>query len=283
MEILRTRQEIRNWREKCHGTVGFVPTMGALHQGHLSLVQKSLSQTDTTLVSIFVNPRQFGPEEDFDRYPRTLEADLRLLSSEGVHAAFTPPQEEIYCEDDEIHLSLTRLSRYWCGAARPGHFDGVSLVVTKLFNLVQPTHAYFGEKDFQQLRIVQKLVSELFFPITIVPCPIVRQEDGLALSSRNQYLSPEGRAQAIALYKALEYIKALLPTTLIVEEILQKTRAYVQDRFPGVQIDYLTIVDEETLEPLQSLRQAARPRALIAAYVEGVRLIDNMALHPLNI
>lgn len=278
MEILRTRQEVRDWRQKYQGTVGFVPTMGALHQGHLSLVQKSLTDTDTTLVSIFVNPRQFGPEEDFKRYPRMLEADLRLLKAKGVHAVFTPPEEEMYSEDDEVHISITRLSRYWCGATRPGHFDGVALVVTKLFNLIRPTHAFFGEKDFQQLRIVQKLVAELFLPITIVPCPIVRQEDGLALSSRNLYLSPEGRAQAVALYKTLEYVKALAPTTYIVEEILKKTHAYLQERFPKVQIEYLAIVDEETLEPLQNLRQAARPRTLIAAHVEGIRLIDNMAL-----
>ncbi|RMF53092.1 MAG: pantoate--beta-alanine ligase [Bacteroidetes bacterium] len=278
MELLTTRAELKAWRSKVHGSVGFVPTMGALHEGHLALARQSLKENPWTVVSIFVNPRQFGPNEDYERYPRTLESDARLLESLGVSVVFAPPVEEIYSPEDEVYISLTRLSRLWCGGYRLGHFDGVALVLVKLFNLVSPSRAYFGEKDFQQVRLVEKLIEELFFPITVVRVPTVREPDGLAMSSRNTYLSPRGRAQAVALYKTLEYLQTLVPQYLLTEDLLREARQYLEERFPEVKLEYLAIVDEYSLERIEHLRQSAAPRALIAAYVEGVRLIDNMPL-----
>lgn len=278
MELLETRAALRAWRQGVHGSVGFVPTMGALHEGHLSLVRRSLAENDRTLVSIFVNPRQFGANEDYHRYPRTLETDQRLLESLGVSVLFAPSEEEMYTSEDEALISMTRLSRLWCGTYRIGHFDGVTLVLTKLFHLVEPTRAYFGEKDFQQLRIVEKMVEELFFPVEIVRVPTVREPDGLAMSSRNTYLSSRGRAQAVALYKTLQYIQTLLPKYRLVSDLLGEAQQYLSERFPEVKVEYLAIVDEYSLEPMVHLGQTGALRALIAAYVEGVRLIDNMPL-----
>ncbi|MCS7296863.1 MAG: pantoate--beta-alanine ligase [Bacteroidia bacterium] len=278
MEVLETRAALRSWRAKVHGAVGFVPTMGALHEGHLSLVRQSLADNPWTIVSIFVNPRQFGPNEDYHRYPRTLETDLRLLRNLGVSAVFVPSEEEMYSLEDEVYITLTRLSRLWCGGYRLGHFDGVVLVLTKLFHLTAPTRAYFGEKDFQQLRIVEKMVEELFFPIEVVRVPTVREPDGLAMSSRNTYLSPRGRAQAVALYKTLQYIQTLVPTCPLAQDLLAEGRAYLSENYPEIKLEYLAIVDEYSLQPIEHLRQSLKLRALIAAYVEGVRLIDNIPL-----
>ncbi|MCX7605867.1 MAG: pantoate--beta-alanine ligase [Bacteroidia bacterium] len=278
MEILQTREDIRTWRDKVSETVGFVPTMGALHEGHLSLVRQSLAENARTVVSIFVNPRQFGPNEDYHRYPRTFDTDRRLLENLGVSVLFAPSVEEMYTAEDEVLLSLTRMSRLWCGGYRLGHFDGVTLVLTKLFHLVAPHRAYFGEKDFQQLRIVEKMVEELFFPIRIVRVPTVREPDGLAMSSRNSYLSPRSRAQAVALYKTLQYIQTLIPKYMLTEPLIREARLYLTDRFPEVKLEYLAIVDEYSLEPVEHLSQTAHPRALMAAYIEGVRLIDNLPL-----
>jgi pantoate--beta-alanine ligase len=280
MQVLTTREALINWRKKAQGQVGFVPTMGALHEGHLSLVRQSLSENDWTVVSIFVNPRQFGPKEDFEKYPRTPETDIRLLQNLGVSVVFMPPESEMYSPEDEFHISATRLSRLWCGGYRVGHFDGVTLVLTKLFHLVMPTRAYFGEKDFQQVRIVEKMVEELFFPIQIVRHPTVREPDGLAMSSRNAYLSPRGRAQAVALYKALQYLQALAAQHSQTAFLIEETLRYLKENYPEVEVEYLAVVDEHSLESIEHLSQSARPRALIAAYVEGVRLIDNLPLSP---
>lgn len=278
MELLQTRAALREWRKGVQGSVGFVPTMGALHEGHLSLVRRSLAENDRTLVSLFVNPRQFGANEDYHRYPRTLETDQRLLESLGVSVLFAPSEEEMYGPEDEALVSMTRLSRLWCGTYRIGHFDGVTLVLTKLFHLVEPTRAYFGEKDFQQLRIVEKMVEELFFPVEIVRVPTVREPDGLAMSSRNTYLSSRGRAQAVALYKTLQYIQTLVPKYRLVSDLLREAQQYLSERFPEVKLEYLAVVDEYSLEPMVHIGQTGALRALIAAYVEGVRLIDNMPL-----
>lgn len=280
MQVLTTREALISWRKKAQGHVGFVPTMGALHEGHLSLVRQSLTENDWTVVSIFVNPRQFGPKEDYERYPRIPEMDTRLLQNLGVSAVFMPLESEMYSPEDEFHISATRLSRLWCGGYRVGHFDGVALVLTKLFHLVMPTRAYFGEKDFQQVRIVEKMVEELFFPIRVVRHPTVREPDGLAMSSRNAYLSPRGRAQAVALYKALQYLHALTAQHQNTAFLIEETLRYLKENYPDVEVEYLAIVDEHSLEALEHLRQSARPRALIAAYVEGVRLIDNLPLSP---
>ena len=280
MQVLTTREALISWRKKAQGHVGFVPTMGALHEGHLSLVRQSLTENDWTVVSIFVNPRQFGPKEDYERYPRIPEMDTRLLQNLGVSAVFMPSESEMYSPEDEFHISATRLSRLWCGGYRVGHFDGVALVLTKLFHLVMPTRAYFGEKDFQQVRIVEKMVEELFFPIQVVRHPTVREPDGLAMSSRNAYLSPRGRAQAVALYKALQYLHALTAQHQNTAFLIEETLRYLKENYPDVEVEYLAIVDEHSLEALEHLRQSARPRALIAAYVERVRLIDNLPLSP---
>jgi pantoate--beta-alanine ligase len=252
--------------------------MGALHEGHLSLVRQSLQENDWTVVSIFVNPRQFGPEEDYDKYPRTPETDIRLLQNLGASALFMPGEGEMYTAEDEFHISATRLSRLWCGGYRIGHFDGVALILTKLFHLVMPTRAYFGEKDFQQVRIVEKMVEELFFPVQVIRYATVRERDGLAMSSRNSYLSTRGRAQAVALHKALQYLHALSVQHPRTDFLMNETLRYLKENYPEVEVEYLAIVDEHSLEPIEHIHQAQKPRALMAAYVEGVRLIDNLPL-----
>jgi len=278
MQVLTTRDALISWRKKAQGHVGFVPTMGALHEGHLSLVRQSLQENDWTVVSIFVNPRQFGPEEDYDKYPRTPETDIRLLQNLGASALFMPGEGEMYTAEDEFHISATRLSRLWCGGYRIGHFDGVALVLTKLFHLVMPTRAYFGEKDFQQVRIVEKMVEELFFPVQVIRYATVRERDGLAMSSRNSYLSTRGRAQAVALHKALQYLHALSVQHPRTDFLMNETLRYLKENYPEVEVEYLAIVDEHSLEPIEHIHQAQKPRALMAAYVEGVRLIDNLPL-----
>ncbi len=278
MQVLTTRDALLSWRKKAQGHVGFVPTMGALHEGHLSLVRQSLQENDWTVVSIFVNPRQFGPEEDYDKYPRTPETDIRLLQNLGASALFMPGEGEMYTAEDEFHISATRLSRLWCGGYRIGHFDGVALILTKLFHLVMPTRAYFGEKDFQQVRIVEKMVEELFFPVQVIRYATVRERDGLAMSSRNSYLSTRGRAQAVALHKALQYLHALSVQHPRTDFLMNETLRYLKENYPEVEVEYLAIVDEHSLEPIEHIHQAQKPRALMAAYVEGVRLIDNLPL-----
>ncbi len=280
MRVVRTLEEMRQARAALTGSVGFVPTMGYLHEGHLSLVRRARSECQHVVVSIFVNPTQFGPGEDYQRYPRDEARDLALLEREGVDLVFVPSAAEMYPEGFATWVEVSGpLTERLEGASRPGHFRGVATVVLKLFNLVQPHRAYFGEKDAQQLRVVRRMVSDLNLPVEIVPCPTVREPDGLAMSSRNVYLSPEERTQALALSRALE-----LARRLVREEGLRdaaELRRRLEDflrRSPGVALDYVSVAHPETLAELERIEGPAL--VLLAARVGPARLIDNALIEP---
>ena len=257
--------------------VGLVPTMGALHSGHASLIEAARAECGYVVVSIFVNPTQFGPNEDFGKYPRTLDADLKLCRDAGADLIFTPTVSEMYGESSQTVVHLTRLTSVLEGASRPGHFDGVSTVVAKLFNISDPDKAYFGQKDFQQQLIIRRMVADLNFPIEIVNCPIIRESDGLAMSSRNRYLSESDRRSAVALHLALVLAETLAKTTTLSAASISE-QMNQQLRLRGdVEVSYAIIADPATLEPLQE-RPAGDAVALIAARVGSTRLIDNQIL-----
>jgi pantoate--beta-alanine ligase len=258
--------------------LGFVPTMGALHKGHASLMQAAKAQCAPVVVSIFVNPKQFGPTEDFQKYPRTLESDRALLESLGVDYLFAPPAEEIYPQGFRTLVNVEGLSNRLEGRSRPGHFQGVATVVLKLFEIVQPRFAYFGRKDAQQCRIIQQMATDLNLDTEIVVSPIVREPDGLALSSRNAYLSPDDRRAGTALYRSLEGLRAEISAGQRDAAHLIATARRVLESEPGVKTDYVEIVDAESLEPVTLLRN--RSLVLIAARVGKTRLIDNALIEP---
>jgi pantoate--beta-alanine ligase len=256
---------------------GLVPTMGALHAGHRSLITRSVSENRLTVVSIFVNPTQFPNPEDLARYPRDLEADIALAREAGADLIFAPEAEVIYPPDFSTTVEVGHLADRWEGASRPGHFRAVATVVTILLNLARPGRAYFGEKDFQQLLVVRQMHRDLALPGEIVGCPTVRDDDGLALSSRNARLSREERARALALPRAIEAVCAAAARGVRdVRQLEAAGLARLKDA--GISVDYLALVDGGSLEPLQSLRGGAR--LLIAAHVGGTRLIDNAAVDP---
>ena len=262
------------------GPLALVPTMGALHEGHLSLVRAACARTDLVVVSIFVNPTQFGPGEDFERYPRQIEADLNLLDSEGVEIAFTPSVQGMYGDGPQVTVDPGPLANRWEGEVRPGHFDGMATVVAKLFNIVRPDLAFFGEKDYQQLKIIQRMNRDLDLGLGVIGCPIVREHDGLALSSRNAYLSADERTSALALAEALEAAaSALAWGQSSGGELEAAMRDAAKQRSDGaVELDYAAVVDAETLEPLAVVDRPAR--AIIAGRVGRTRLIDNCPLAP---
>ncbi|HPT58863.1 MAG TPA: pantoate--beta-alanine ligase [Fervidobacterium sp.] len=256
-------------------TIGFVPTMGYLHKGHLSLVQKAREENDIVVVSIFVNPTQFGPNEDYNRYPRDLERDLRLLNPFNVDYIFNPSVEEMYPAYYSVYVDETEMSKYLCGARRPGHFRGVCTVVTKLFNIVRPTRAYFGQKDAHQFRILRRMVENLNMDVEMVEMPIVREPDGLAMSSRNVYLSDEERREAPRLYKSLLEAKRLIDGG---ERDVQKIKGEIQRvlNHPLLKIDYVEIVDEKTLIPVDRIEGDVI--VAIAVFFGKARLIDNVII-----
>lgn len=256
-------------------TIGFVPTMGYLHKGHLSLVQKAREENDIVVVSIFVNPTQFGPNEDYNRYPRDLERDLRLLNPFNVDYIFNPSVEEMYPAYYSVYVDETEMSKYLCGARRPGHFRGVCTVVTKLFNIVRPTRAYFGQKDAQQFRILRRMVENLNMDVEMVEMPIVREPDGLAMSSRNVYLSDEERREAPRLYKSLLEAKRLIDGG---ERDVQKIKDAMQRvlNHPLLKIDYIEVVDEKTLIPVDRIEGDVI--VAIAVFFGKARLIDNVII-----
>ena len=281
MEIAHSIEEVRSLlrRSRLEGrTIGLVPTMGALHEGHLSLVAASRARCDLTVVSIFVNPTQFGEGEDFESYPRDLDADAALLADAGVDAIFAPTTAVMYPEGAVTRVDPGPLADFWCGASRPGHFVGVATVVTKLLSIVGPDVAFFGEKDFQQLRVIKRVVADLDLPVHIVGCPIVREADGLALSSRNRYLTPEQRSHALVLSRSLGEVRARVEAGETDAAKLQTELAAAINAQPGVELDYAAVVDAQTLECLTELRREGR--ALVAARVGSARLIDNVALTP---
>ncbi len=254
-------------------SIGFVPTMGYLHKGHLSLVEAARKENDVVVVSIFVNPTQFGPNEDYSRYPRDLERDLRLLEPIGVDYVFNPSVEEMYLAMYSTYVEEVELSKYLCGASRPGHFRGVCTVVTKLFNIVKPTKAYFGQKDAQQFRVLKRMVMDLNMDVEMIEMPIVREEDGLAMSSRNVYLNPEERKEATRLYKSLLKAKELIESG---ERDVQKIKSEMLKILdhPLLKIDYVEVVDEETLRPVEKIER--KVIVALAVFVGKARLIDNM-------
>lgn len=256
--------------------VGFVPTMGALHEGHLALMRRAQGDCDVVVVSIFVNPTQFSPGEDYERYPRDLQRDSRLAQQVGVDALFTPSVEEMYPPGGQTVVEVPELAKRWEGEFRPGHFRGVATVCTKLFNIVQPDRAYFGQKDYQQLKVIERLVADLHLPLTIVPVATVRDQDGLALSSRNSYLSAEERQAATVLHRALEKVEALFNAGERSGRILQEVLLETLAQEPRAVIDYAAVADAETLEPLEKVEY--RAVALLAVRIGTTRLIDNTLL-----
>ena len=276
MEIIRTvswMKQVGRAARQDGRILGFVPTMGALHKGHASLVQSAKSQCSPVVVSIFVNPKQFGPHEDFQKYPRTLDSDRAILENLGVDYLFAPPPEEIYPPGFRTTVDVEGLGNRLEGRSRPGHFQGVATVVLKLLEIIQPRYAYFGRKDAQQSRIIQQMAADLNLDTEVVVNPIVREPDGLALSSRNAYLSPEDRRAATALYRALETVKREITAGERDTARLILFARRILDSESGVKADYVEIVNTETLEPVTLVR--GRCFVLIAAQVGKTRLIDN--------
>lgn len=275
--IKEIKSEIKNWRAKGL-KIALVPTMGALHEGHLSLIKKAKAECDKVVVSVFVNPIQFGPSEDFEKYPRTLEADLKLCDNEGVDIVFAPNAIEMYGKNKLSNDTLTYVCPPYfyadklCGKSRIGHFDGVCTVVMKLFNIIQPDYAYFGQKDAQQVIIIKKMVEDLNIPIEIIQCPIIREDSGLALSSRNKYLSEDGKKNALVLSQILNNIKACYKKGITDIQALKETAySYLTEKHD---LEYLEILNKNTLE--EDKNANINSIILIACKVDGVRLIDNL-------
>lgn len=285
MSVRELRQAVRQARQEGK-TIGFVPTMGALHDGHASLVRQAATDCSFVVVSIFVNPTQFRPSEDFNRYPRTLEHDQSLCRNSGAHLVFVPSVEEMYGTASfaagematSSFVEVPGLSDVLEGKSRPGHFRGVATVVAKLFNQVQPDRAYFGQKDAQQLAVLRQMVRELHFPVHIIACPTLREADGLAMSSRNRYLTPEQRQQSVVLYHALCEARDRVQQGEKDAELLRILMTEMIDGTPGCQLDYALVVNPDNYQPLQ--RVEGNVLAVLAARFGNTRLIDNMELSP---
>jgi len=271
-EIKELRSLIKSWKREGL-SVGFVPTMGALHEGHESLIKKAVLENDKVVVSVFVNPTQFGPNEDYDSYPRDINKDLKLCMNAAAAVVFNPEPSEMYFENKSTNVSVSNLTSVLCGAKRPGHFDGVCLVVSKLFNIVTPDKAYFGQKDAQQVAVLKRMVRDLNIDVEIVQCSIIREKDGLAKSSRNTYLSKDERNAALVLSKSLNIAKDFLENgernankikEIMKEEIIKEQLA---------KIDYIEIVDSDSLENVENIAKSIL--VPIAVYIGKTRLIDN--------
>jgi len=272
-DIAKVRRVV-NLAKKRGKTVGFVPTMGALHNGHLSLVKAARRQYSFLVVSIFVNPIQFGPNEDFKRYPRNPKGDNYLLKKEGVDLVFYPKPKTIYPDDFSTFVDEKILSNYLCGALRPGHFRGVCTVVSKLFNIVQPDFVYFGQKDYQQAQIIKHLIKDLNFPIKITILPIVREEDGLALSSRNSYLSSKQRTEAVVINQALKLAKVKIGKGERAANRIVSSMYRLINSVKSAKIDYIAIVDGSSLKKVKKIK--GRILIAVCVYIGKVRLIDNI-------
>jgi pantoate--beta-alanine ligase len=278
MKVVTTIGEVRRWREEATGRVGLVPTMGALHAGHLSLVEAARRENDRVVVTVFVNPTQFGPHEDYTRYPRDLETDATLLAGAGADLLFAPSVEEMYPPGTQTVVDAGPVAVPLEGERRPGHFRGVATVVVKLLGIATPDRAYFGEKDAQQLAVIRRLVADLNVPVEIRACPIVREADGLALSSRNAYLSPEERKAAPVLYRALREAESLWRAGERDGDALRRAMAATLATEPRVRVDYASAADPATFREVGT---ATGPvHLLVAAFVGKARLIDNLRLEP---
>jgi pantoate--beta-alanine ligase len=273
-DIEVTRSFIQS-EKRAQKRIGLVPTMGALHNGHLSLVRKSLAETDSTIASIFVNPLQFNNAIDLDKYPRTIDRDLEMLASAGCHSAFIPTAKIMYQKPTALSLNFGELEKVLEGKFRPGHFSGVGVVVAKFFNIIQPDFAYFGQKDFQQFLIIKQMVDDLNFPLQVKCGEIVREADGLAMSSRNTRLSSAERKLAPILYQTLSKTKELLSTKKLDEIRMEATKKLTAS---NIKLEYLELANQETLQLLQTHDKSIPSILLIAAYVGEVRLIDNILI-----
>jgi pantoate--beta-alanine ligase len=280
MKVFKTKKELKTYFKGYSSknfTIGFVPTMGALHNGHLSLVKESVDNNEITVASIFVNPTQFNKKEDLENYPRTLESDLTLLQSVSCDIAFIPSTEEIYSNTvSSNHFEFDGLEIQMEGKFREGHFNGVGTIVKKLFEIVTPTNAYFGEKDFQQLQIIRKMVQKNHLPVSVMGCPTFREKNGLAMSSRNQLLSEKEKEEGAIIYETLCEVKELINNKAI-----EKINSWVGEQFdknPLFELEYFVIADEENLTPALTISPNKNYRAFIAVHADKVRLIDTMAL-----
>jgi pantoate--beta-alanine ligase len=273
-ELRKTLDAVRRQRKR----IGFVPTMGALHDGHLSLVRASSEECDCTVVSIYVNPSQFGPSEDYRQYPRSMEADLDALARYEVPLVFAPSNDEVYPGGYATWVEVASVAEPLEGACRPGHFRGVATIVLKLLGMVGPDVAYFGQKDYQQALVIRRMVEDLNLPVVIRVCPIVREPDGLAMSSRNAYLSPDGRQRALVLWKSLclagELVEQGERDAAAIAEKMRQVIASAE----GAKIDYVALVDPDTLQPVDQIRGPAL--AAVAVRIDQTRLIDNRLLEP---
>ncbi|MCC3376490.1 pantoate--beta-alanine ligase [Cohnella sp. REN36] len=283
--VRELRERLRDYRAKAgaDATVGLVPTMGFLHEGHASLIRRSAAENGLTVLSIFVNPLQFGPNEDFERYPRDEARDLAIAADAGAQLVFMPEVRDMYPTPPSTKIIVGGITERLCGASRPGHFDGVGVVVTKLFNLVQPGRAYFGLKDAQQVAVVSTIVADLNQPVEIVPCPIVREADGLAMSSRNVYLKPEEREQALILSRTLRQVPAWVREGATPESLKANMTASIAG-MPLAEIDYAEVLTYPDLQPPaegEALRHVPVPLlAAVAVKFGQTRLIDNVLLNP---
>jgi pantoate--beta-alanine ligase len=276
MKVLKTINEMKQLRLKLPEPLGFVPTMGYLHEGHLALVRQARAENSSVVVSIFVNPTQFGPREDFDSYPRDPKRDLALLEKEGVDVVFMPSAGEMYPPGFNSWVEVGKVAQRLEGASRPGHFRGVATVVARLFDIVQPNKAYFGQKDAQQLIVIKKMVAELKMDLELVAVPTVREPDGLAMSSRNTYLNPEERKAAVVLYQALTLAQKLFSGGEKDAKLIRRQMKELIQKQPLADIDYISIADAETLDELDEVK----PPALVSLAVKigKTRLIDNIVL-----
>lgn len=279
MKLVKTIHELHAQLNELRkqGTVGFVPTMGALHAGHLSLVENAMQENKVVVVSIFVNPTQFNDPKDLQRYPRDLEKDMKLLEPTGCHLVFAPEPEEIYPETDTRKFDFGELETVMEGKHRPGHFNGVAQVVSKLFEIVKPDRAYFGQKDFQQLAVIKKLVKQLNLPVEVISCPIIREKSGLAMSSRNQLLTSEQRKNAALIQKTLKEAKKLSAEKSVQE--LTKWVTETINKNPLLDVEYFEVVDAENLQPVKSWKNSGTKVGCIATYCGKIRLIDNIILN----
>ena len=279
MQVAKTIAEIREWVALARGgseTVGLVPTMGALHAGHVSLIEAAVNRCDHVVVSLFVNPTQFGPSEDFDAYPRPLEEDVRICRDHGVQAVFAPGAREMYPRENLTWVTVETLTEPLCGVFRPGHFRGVTTVCTKLFNIVTPDVAFFGQKDAQQAIVIRRMVADLNMPLEIVVCPTVREPDGLAVSSRNQYLSPQERQDATVIYRSLKRCEELIRCGQTDAPTLVEEMHRVLGQVPALEVEYVSILDAEALEPVDPVR--GRVLVAVAGRLGATRLIDNIVV-----
>lgn len=279
MNVSQTVESVRNYVRNAANRsmrIGLVPTMGALHIGHISLIKAARQKCDYVVVSIFVNPTQFGPSEDFDKYPRPLEEDLKICEKEGVDLVFNPTTREMYPEKSFTWVNVEKLTDNLCGRFRPGHFRGVTTVCAKLFNVVTPDIAFFGQKDAQQSVVIKRMVADLNMPLEIAVCPTVREQDGLAVSSRNKYLSTKDREDAAYIYKSLKKCIEMVDSDCRKTETIIAVMRNILEQKTSIKIEYISIVDEKTLENIEFIKDKAL--AAIAVRIGGTRLIDNIPI-----